>query len=406
MRINNIHSAKNINLISFNGVFTTNIKDIDKKHASVVTTDYVDSFQKNADNITSTYEKERERAENKWFGRKRALRKLDDEYRGRMNAWREDQIIFQKAKEEHLKDIEQLLETAKRHNATLDELTKLKSDFEATQKTIELAKKQQTANKNSGFSRLAGYEPEKVALQNVLINKIFEEQSGIPIKLPNAALFFGPTGTGKTTFAIALAQEINEGEKPVMIDMSEDPDEIMDEIEVETRRSRKRYKQTGERTIILLDEVEAIAGRDSEVLDELKAKLSKAFDDDKCIYIMTSNNPTEISPDILTPDRTSFIINIDPPDFENTLAVVKFYFSTLKQEELDYNRIAEAITNCQGGKYSNSGIEELYKRCCANKIYTTNGIINLVNKTSPNITQKELISYENDKKVFLGKLSE
>ena len=402
MRINNIQNTRNINVVSFNGVFTTNIKDIDKKHGSVVT-DYVDSFQKSVDDITDTYEKERKKAENKFFGKKRALRKLDDEYRGRMDAWRQDQAIFQKAKEAHLKDIEQLLETAKRHNATLDELIKLKSDFEATQKTIDLAKKQQAANKNSGFSRLAGYEPEKATLQNILINKIFEEQSGVPTKLPNAILFFGPTGTGKTTFAIALAQEIKEGAKPVTIDTSEEPDDVMDEIEVETRRARKKYKQTGERTIILLDEVEAIAGRDSEVLEELKAKLTKAFDDDKCIYIMTSNNPTEISPDILTPDRTKYIVSVDPPDFENALAVVKFYFSGLKQQGLDYNRIARAITNRSNGKFSNSGIEELYKQCCTSKICTTDGIINLINKTSPNITQSELYSYENDKKVFLGR---
>lgn len=403
MRINNIQNTRNINVVSFNGVFTTNIKDIDKKHGSVVVTDYVDSFQKSVDDITDTYEKERKKAENKFFGKKRALRKLDDEYRGRMDAWRQDQAIFQKAKEAHLKDIEQLLETAKRHNATLDELIKLKSDFEATQKTIDLAKKQQAANKNSGFSRLAGYEPEKATLQNILINKIFEEQSGVPTKLPNAILFFGPTGTGKTTFAIALAQEIKEGAKPVTIDTSEEPDDVMDEIEVETRRARKKYKQTGERTVILLDEVEAIAGRDSEVLEELKAKLTKAFDDDKCIYIMTSNNPTEISPDILTPDRTKYIVSVDPPDFENALAVVKFYFSGLKQQGLDYNRIARAITNRSNGKFSNSGIEELYKQCCTSKICTTDGIINLINKTSPNITQSELYSYENDKKVFLGR---
>ena len=36
------------------------------------------------------------------------------------------------------------------------------------------------------------------------------------------------------------------------------------------------------------------------------------------------------------------------------------------------------------------------------KIATTNGIINLINNTPPNITEKELISYENDKKRFLG----
>ena len=121
------------------------------------------------------------------------------------------------------------------------------------------------------------------------------------------------------------------------------------------------------------------------------------------VYIMTSNNPTEISPDILTPDRTKYVVSIDPPDFENALAVVKFYFSGLNQQGLDYDRIGRAITNCSNGKFSNSGIEELYKQCCTSKICTTDGIINLINKMSPNITRSELDSYENDKKVFLGR---
>lgn len=400
MKINSINNIKRTKVVSFNGVFTTNIKDIDRRHQSAVTTDYVDSFQQNADNITDRYERDRAKAGNKLFGKKRALRKIDDEYRGRMDAWKQDQEIFQKAKEAHLKDIEQLLESAKKRNATLDELTRLKSDFEVTQKTVELVKKQQAANINSGFNRIGGYEAEKATLQKVLINKIIEERSGLPIKLPNAVLFFGPTGTGKTSFAIALSQEINEGEQPVMIDTSNAPDEIMEEIEVETRRSRKRYKQTGERTIILLDEVEAIAQKDSEVLDELKSKLTKAFDDDKCIYVMTTNNPSMISPDILTPDRTGYIVNIDPPDFENALAVVKFYFSAFNQD-LDYEKIARSITNRSNGKISNSGIEELYNICCSAQINTTDGIIDLISRTESNITENEVASYENDKKLFL-----
>ena len=99
------------------------------------------------------------------------------------------------------------------------------------------------------------------------------------------------------------------------------------------------------------------------------------------MYIMTSNNPTEISPDILTPDRASFVVSIDPPDYENALAVVKFYFSGLKQQNIDYEKIASAIMNCSKGRYSNSGIEELYKKCCTGKICTTDDIINIINNT-------------------------
>ena len=398
MRINSIKFTEPT---FFKGVFRTDIKDIDKEHAAVATIDYVDSFQKNLDSITDKYEKDRKAAESKFFFRKRALKRIDDEYKGRMDAWKQDQAIFQEAKEAHLKDIEQLLESVKKRNATLDELTKLKSDFETTQKLVELAKTQQIANKNSGFSRLAGYEAEKATLQKVLINKIFEEQAGVPVKLPNAILFFGPTGTGKTTFATALCQEIKEGMEPIKIDTSEDPDRIMEEIEVEAMRARKNYKRTGERRIILVDEVETIASADSDVLDEFKTKLTNAFDD-KCIYVMTTNNPQIISKDILTPERTGYLVNIDPPDYENTLAVVKFYFSQLEQSGIDYNKIAKEINNCKNGRYSNSGIENIYKICCSRKIYTTDGIIDLISKTPPNITQDEMNSYEIDKQLFLG----
>lgn len=393
----------------FKGVFTNKIQEslsgIDKQHEKVAKTDYVDDFYKNIDVIDEEYDAMRQKISNRWwpFGRKNDLRRLDQEYLAKKETWKQDVEIFVRAKEAHLQDLKQLLESTKEYNAALDEINRLKEEAQITASTLKLVKQQQAANENSGFSRLAGYEPEKMTLQKYLITPIFEEQSGKPIQLPNAILFFGPTGVGKTTFAKALAQEIKEGQQPVEIDMTNNLDEVMEEIEVEARRSRKCYKQTGERTLILLDEVEAIAYDGSEVLDEFKAKLTRAFREDKCMYIMTSNNPNLISRDILTPDRTSLIVSIDPPDCENAKAVSEFYFKNLNISDLDYDKIAREFTGRADGAYSNSGIEEIYKNCCKKKISSIDDIIREIRSTDLNITEDELTSYENNKRKFLGK---
>lgn len=408
MRLQAIQKT-NFQKIRFKGVFANKIQEslnsIDKRHEKVAPPDYVDDFYKNIDAIDEEYDAKRQEISNRWwpFGKKANLRRLDQEYLAKKETWKQDVEIFVRAKEAHLRDLEQLLENAKKYNAALDEINRLKEEVRITASTIKLVKQQQVANENSGFSRLAGYEPEKTTLQKYLITPIFEEQSGKPIQLPNAILFFGPTGVGKTTFAKALAQEIKEGQQPVEIDMTNDLDEVMEEIEVETRRSRKRYKHTGERTLILLDEVEAIAHDGSEVLDELKAKLTRAFKEDKCMYIMTSNNPNLISRDILTPDRTGLIVSIDPPDYENAKAVSEFYFKNLNILNLDYDKIARELIGRIDGAYSNSGIEEIYKNCCKKKIFSTSDIIREIRSTNLNITKDELTSYENNKNKFLGK---
>ena len=117
---------------------------------------------------------------------------------------------------------------------------------------------------------------------------------------------------------------------------------------------------------------------------------------------MTSNNPTLISKDILTPDRTGLIVSVDPPDYDNAQAVAEFYFKNLENSNINYSRLASILSQQNNGAYSNSGIEEIYKSCCAMKISSTDGIINIINSTQPNITKEELISYENDKNRFLG----
>jgi hypothetical protein len=53
------------------------------------------------------------------------------------------------------------------------------------------------------------------------------------------------------------------------------------------------------------------------------------------------------------------------------------------------------------GKFSNSGIEEVYKKACSAKVNTPEEIITLIQKSKPNVTNDDLIKYEKSKKLLM-----
>lgn len=65
----------------------------------------------------------------------------------------------------------------------------------------------QNIGKNRGFNRIVGYNDIKDNLTNDFILKTMAKaRTSQKTDVPNAFLFFGPAGCGKTTFAHALAE--------------------------------------------------------------------------------------------------------------------------------------------------------------------------------------------------------
>lgn len=61
--------------------------------------------------------------------------------------------------------------------------------------------------KGFGMSKIAGYEETKKTLNEYFISKIKLEKEGKDVDIPSAFFFFGPKGNGKTTSAMAIAEE-------------------------------------------------------------------------------------------------------------------------------------------------------------------------------------------------------
>ena len=95
-------------------------------------------------------------------------------------------------------------------------------------------------------------------------------------------------------------------------------------------------------------------------------------------------------------------MDVDPPNEENTLAVSKYYFDNLEISGIDYGKITrEFLKPRPEGKFSNSGIEDVYKTACAKKVKSTEDIIDIIKKAKPNITQDDLAKYEKSKSALI-----
>lgn len=95
----------------------------------------------------------------------------------------------------HLNKVTQTVDTLKEQLAQLDSNTQIKSIRESD--AIQDLKAKYMSNE--GFSQLAGYEDEKNILYKYFISEIEKAKQGKEANVPNAVLFFGPKGNGKTS---------------------------------------------------------------------------------------------------------------------------------------------------------------------------------------------------------------
>lgn len=235
--------------------------------------------------------------------------------------------------------------------------------------------------------RIAGYGAEKSKIERMFVVPLAKSLEHPDVKIPSAILLHGATGTGKTTFLDAIAEQ--SAGHVVVDDMTEEKDSevLVKDFNNKLRAARRRFlgkddvkSPYGTRTILLINEAEKILAMTPEYakenldysLDDADKKLLEKYDEDTNLVdnvnffkgfldhcsqapadendiqrggltvFITTNYPHLIHPDLLTRDGKLPYIAINPAEGSNIEEVVKHY-ARLNSEALEGAKSVENI---------------------------------------------------------------
>ncbi|WP_328321520.1 ATP-binding protein [Streptomyces sp. NBC_00388] len=190
------------------------------------------------------------------------------------------------------------------------------------------------------WDRVAGMESEKNLIERRIVLPLAEPERAArhDVIPPRAITLFGPPGTGKTTFARAIASRLGWPFVELL------PSRLADEgnLAAALRSAFARISEL-ERVLVFIDEVEEIApvrsaGTDSAmygVTNELLKLIPGFRERDERLLVCATNSIRSLDPAFLRPGRFDYLIPIGTPDATARAAIWSRYSAGRNTVDLD-----------------------------------------------------------------------
>ncbi len=323
------------------------------------------------------------------------LKEFSTAWRNRKNKLQARQIL--NSQEEMNK-----LNKQREINSTLIDTTdkkEIESSVNEMIRELSLAKELLSKKDGFGYGRIAGYEKQKDLLTTKMILPISQDKEGLFSQLPQI-LFYGPTGTGKSTMALALAEQARcRGEKFKTLY----PDEILlSKLTKKIEMAEKLYKDQNKRTILLIDEVDNLNEK-PKTLEFIKNFIENEAKDKHVSFIFTTNNPSIVDSELM---NLSTKIAMGPASDEDIKEILEYYLSKNSIPNLNYNKIQKELKDTTNdASYSNSQIEEISNNAIASaereeRLVNDEDVINQIKIIYPEIAKNDKVLFYNDCKIF------
>ena len=342
----------------FSSLFTNQNIELTKEEET-----FIDSYFKKEAEIKAEYDKKIAAIKDGFWdhwtnGSEKERQKLREEKTKALKVAYAYQDLFEQREQEAIANKNKFAQLAKQLNMSKEILAAFESSQLSSQRRLDIIKRRKELLDKKGFSKIAGYLDEKSKIQTEFLDKLDDEKSGkyLATPIPNAILFYGPTGCGKTTFVKALAEEADCNLETIQCRGTQKAKEqqIYDtlmgyednEIEVPglLEKAQEEFLKTGKRTIILIDEFDRFFGKDvsNKFISEMKGILESCSEDNHVTFFLTTNKPQKIPYELRNSHRIEPSYPLDPPNKTNAVAVIEHYLQGCDTQDLDYNIILYA----------------------------------------------------------------